>query len=230
MPTPLRFPRAVLFDVGDTLLVEKRFDLEAGIASVAGTRATIPILARAFRAEVTERHLRQSEPLLAAWMRESIPELQPRSIESIEDTVWAAIVTLEPQPGVATVLRALAEDGVLLGAVSNAAFSSRVLQAELERHGLATYLRFVLTSADAGSRKPAGAIFEAAIARLEVAAADVWFVGDTLEEDIAGAHGAGAQPIWLTAQETAASPSDVPTVRGWRDFMQLYMGVRAPAG
>ena len=181
MPTRLRAPQAVLFDVGDTLLAEKRFDLEAGIASVASTQATIPMLARAFRAEVTARHLRQSEPLLAAWIRDRMPELYLRSIESIEDAVWAAIVTLEPQPGIATVLRALVEDGVVLGAVSNAAFSSRVLEGELERHGLAPYLRFVLTSADANSRKPASAIFEAAIARLGVAAADVWFVGDTLE-------------------------------------------------
>jgi HAD superfamily hydrolase (TIGR01549 family) len=223
-------PRAVLFDVGDTLLVEKRFDLEAGIASVASTHAEVATLARAFRTQVAEWHLRQSEPLLAAWLRDNASGLHLKSVESIEDTVWAAIVTLEPQHGIATVLRALADDGVVLGAVSNAAFSSRILEVELGRHGLAPYLRLVLTSADAGSRKPAAAIFDLAMAPLGVAAADVWFVGDTLEEDIVGARAAGVQPIWLTTHPSNPSHFDVPTVRNWREFMQLYVGVRAPAG
>jgi HAD superfamily hydrolase (TIGR01509 family) len=230
MPTKLRAPQAVLFDVGDTLLVEKRFDLEAGIASIAGTHLKIPTLAQAFRAEVVESHLRYSEPLLAAWLRDRVPGLSVQSVESIEDTVWAAIVTLEPQPGALTVLRTLAGDGIVAGAVSNAAFSSRILQAELGRHGLAQYLQFVLTSADRRSRKPAAAIFDAAVARLGVAAADVWFVGDTLEEDIAGARAGGLQPIWLKPHAPEASPLDVPTVRDWREFMELYASVRAPAG
>jgi HAD superfamily hydrolase (TIGR01509 family) len=223
-------PRAVLFDIGDTLLIEKRFDLEAGIASVAGTRAEIATLARDFRAEVAERHLQHSEPFLAAWLRDSVPGLDLESVESIEDKVWVAIVTLEPRPGIAMVLRALSEDGLLLGAVSNAAFSSPVLQAELERHGLASSLRFVVTSADAGSRKPAAAIFQLALTLLEVAPSDVWFVGDTLEEDIVGARVAGVQPIWLRAHASDTSPFDVPTVRDWREFMQLYDSVRALAG
>jgi putative hydrolase of the HAD superfamily len=212
MPTHLRVPRAVLFDVGDTLLVERRFDLEAGIGTVAGTHGEISTLAHAFRAEVVESHLRCEEPLLAVWLRDRLPGLSAQSVESIEDTVWAAIVTLEPRPGVATMLRTLAGDGIVAGAVSNAAFSSRILQAELGRHGLAEYLQFVLTSADERSRKPVAAIFDTAVTRLGIAAADVWFVGDTLEEDIAGARTAGLQPIWLTAHASEASALDVPTV------------------
>src|SRR3954462_8200884 len=101
MPTPLRAPLAVLFDVGDTLLAETRFDLETGIASVVNTHTHIPLLATSFRAEVVASHLRQSEPSLAGWLREHVPELVLRSAESIEDTIWDAVVSLEPQPGAA---------------------------------------------------------------------------------------------------------------------------------
>jgi HAD superfamily hydrolase (TIGR01509 family) len=226
----LRPPRAVLFDVGDTLLAERRFDLEAGIASVAGARGEVLALADAFRATVAECHRRQSEPLLAAWLRANVRELALTPVESIEDTVWAAIVTLEPQPGIAMVLRVLAGDGILVGAVSNAAFSGRVMEWELRRHGLADCFRFVLTSADVGSRKPAAGMFEVALARLEVAAADVWFVGDTLEEDIAGARAAGMQPIWLTTQAPETVAVELPTVRSWQEFATLYTNVRARAG
>jgi len=230
LPTPLRAPRAVLFDVGDTLLTETRFDLEAGIASVVSTHAHIPLLAQAFRAEVVASHLRQSEPSLAAWLRERVPELLLRSVESIEDTVWDAIVSLEPQPGTTDVLSVLAHDGVVLAAISNAAFSGRIIEKEIERHGLAGYFRFVLTSADAGVRKPVAGIFDAALARLGVAAADAWFVGDTLEEDVAGARAAGLRPIWMTSQPSHASSVELLMVRNWKELGALYASVCAPAG
>jgi HAD superfamily hydrolase (TIGR01549 family) len=216
--------------VGDTLLAETRFDLDAGIASVVSTDTHIPILATSFRAEVVASHLRQSEPSLAGWIRERVPELALRSVESIEDTVWDAVVSLEPQPGTATVLSVLARDGVVLAAISNAAFSGRMLEKELKRHGLAQYFQFVVTSADVGLRKPAVGIFAQALARLGVAAADAWFVGDTLAEDIAGARAAGLLPICMALQESPASPVELLTVRNWRELGALYESVRAPAG
>ena len=218
----LRAPRAVLFDIGDTVLAEKRFDLEAGIASVVGSRADVDALARAFRALVAESHRRQTEPLLAGWLRAAVPDLADQSVESIEDAIWPAIVTLEPRAGIVTVLSALARDGIVVGAVSNAAFSGRVLELELKRHDLADDFRFVLTSADVGSRKPAAPIFDAAVAQLRVAPADVWFVGDTYDEDIVGARAAGLTPIWFTDERLELSSVEFTVVRSWREFGDLY--------
>jgi HAD superfamily hydrolase (TIGR01509 family) len=228
--TLLRSPHAVLFDVGDTLLAETRFDLEAGIASVAGAYAQISELAAAFRAEVAACHRRRSEPLLSAWLRANVRELAYQSIESIEDALWPAIVTLEPQPGIASVLSALSGDGILMGAVSNAAFSGRVLESELRRHGLAEYFHFVLTSADARSRKPAPKMFNSALGRLGVAASQAWFVGDTLAEDVVGARDAGLQPVWFAPQAPGILGTELPTVRTWQEFGILYASARTPAG
>ncbi len=41
-----------------------------------------------------------------------------------------------------------------------------------------------------GWRKPAREIFDAAVSRLGVAANQTWFIGDTVDEDIAGARAA----------------------------------------
>jgi HAD superfamily hydrolase (TIGR01509 family) len=128
-----------------------------------------------------------------------------------------------PRPGALNVLNRLCEDGVPLATVSNAAFSGRVLRAELARHGLAESLRFVISSADLGSRKPAALLFETAVQRLGVAASDTWFVGDTLTEDVAGALGAGLPPVWFSHGDTAVRPpDDVPVVHAWSDFLMLY--------
>ena len=219
----MQFPSAILFDIGDTLLDEQWFDLEAGIGAVTRPGADVATLAAAFRSDLADHHERNSELLLAQWLMRRIPVLSSSTVVEVEDRIWGAIVSLTPRVGVATMLRRLHTDGVPVAAVSNAAFSSRVLGAELARHGLGTFLRFVLTSADLGSRKPAALLFETAVQRLGVAPSETWFVGDTLNEDIDGALRAGLQPVWIThGLETTALPFDVPVVHSWPEFLTLY--------
>lgn len=222
----LRVPRAVLFDVGDTLLEERRFDLKAGIAAVVEAPATVVALAGAFRAELAGCHRQGRELLLAGWLRARVPALAAMAAADVEDAIWRAVVTLVPRPGAAEVLRHLADHGVPAAAVSNAAFSGRVLGAELARHDFADGLRFVLSSADVAVRKPAPAIFAAALDRLGVDAAGTWFVGDRLEEDVAGARAAGLEPIWFGGGASAAPADGLATVRDWVEFLALYEGAR----
>src|SRR6187551_3404695 len=127
-------PASALFDVGDTLLIEERFDLEAGIAAAVGPRADSHGLAASFRTELALRHRAGRELLLAAWLRQRVPALAAESIDEVEDRIWPAVVTLSPSPGVGAVLSKLASDAVLMAAVSNASFSGRVLLRELARH------------------------------------------------------------------------------------------------
>jgi putative hydrolase of the HAD superfamily len=116
---------------------------------------------------------------------------------------------------VAALLRRLSADGVAVAAVSNASFSGRVLHRELSRHGLGADVRFVLSSADLGIRKPAPALFRAALARLGVAAERAWFVGDTFAEDVVGALAAGLTPVWLGGAPEANPGAGVLRARDW---------------
>ena len=54
---------------------------------------------------------------------------------------------------------------------------------------------FVLTSAEAGHRKPDPRIFEQAVARLGLAPEHVLHVGDSYEDDFAGAQAARLKPV-----------------------------------
>jgi FMN phosphatase YigB (HAD superfamily) len=170
-----------------------------------------------------ERHRTHREPLLAQWLRERVPALARRTIPDIEDCVWPAVVSLSPRLGVSAVLDRLVADGIPLCAVSNAAFSGRVLRGELDRHGLADSFQFVVSSADLDSRKPAPLIFTTAIAQLGVAASTAWFVGDTVSEDIVGAARAGLLPIWFCNTPSRDAPhANVPVLYAWADFVALY--------
>ena len=113
----------------------------------------------------------------------------------------------------------LLADGVLMAAVSNAAFSGRILTHELVRARLAGYLQFVISSADIGIRKPAPEIFQHALRRLHVLAQETWFVGDTLDEDIAGAAIAGLTCCLLSARPLPnGTPEGCRVVADWEEF------------
>ena len=219
----LRRPSAVLFDVGNTLLEERAFDLEAGIAAVVPNARAVARLAAAFLAHVARYHARHTELLLADWLRHEVPELAREPLVTIEDRIWFAAVTLVPRPHVETVLAELAREGVPMGAVSNAPFSARVLTAELARHGLAEHFRFVLSSADVRARKPAPAIFRAATSRLRIPPEHTWFLGDTFDDDIVGAIAANMQAILFAPSGRPSHLSDeISVVRDWPEFRMLY--------
>ena len=227
-PVPrLRYPRAVLFDVGDTLLAERNFDLAAGIQAVTGDAEMAVALALEFRDELVARHREGRELLLGEWLRARVPTLRSSPLDTVEDALWPAVVTLSPLPGIAEVLARLAADAVPAAAVSNAVFSARLLRAELERHGLAHQLRFVLSSGDHSTRKPGLAIFEEACLRLGARASDTWFVGNSLADDMVGALGAGLEPIWFgEGASLAAAPPGVTPVRDWKAFAARYESAR----
>jgi putative hydrolase of the HAD superfamily len=67
----------------------------------------------------------------------------------------------------------------------------------LEHLGLAAVLDGIVTSAEAGARKPASAVFERALALAGAGPAEAIHVGDSLEEDVAGARGVGIEPVFL---------------------------------
>ena len=80
----------------------------------------------------------------------------------------------------------------------------------------------IITSAGAGARKPAPAIFEQALALAGAGPEEAIHVGDSLDEDVAGARDAGIEPV-LVSRGGAE-------VRGVRTISSLaeLAGVRLP--
>jgi putative hydrolase of the HAD superfamily len=69
----------------------------------------------------------------------------------------------------------------------------------LDRAGLGPLFHWVITSVDAGVRKPAQEFFQYALARGGFTKDDVLFVGNQLNTDIAGAEAYGIRTVWLSA-------------------------------
>jgi putative hydrolase of the HAD superfamily len=112
-------------------------------------------------------------------------ELLPTLLESLR---------FQPFPEVAPTLARWREDGLRLVVASNWDVS---LHEVLERTGLRELLDGVVTSAQVGAAKPSGELFAAALELAGASAAEAIHVGDSLEEDIAGARAAGIDAVWV---------------------------------
>ncbi len=131
-----------------------------------------------------------------------------------EPDAWRFYDDVEPALG------ALRRRGLKLGVVSNWDTRLRGISAGL---GLDRLVDFVVISAEVGVRKPDPRIFEEALRRAGVGAAEAVHVGDLPEEDVEGARRAGLKAFLIdrarriTARE---SPPGVPVLETLADLVQ----------
>jgi putative hydrolase of the HAD superfamily len=155
-------------------------------------------LVEALRAEMAyyreHAHEGRDEASLAE-LRERCAALVSRKLGievGVDELVEA--IRFSAYPDVAPALGALRDRGLRLVAVSNWDCS---LPRVLDRCGLGGMLDGTVTSAEAGARKPDPAIFAAALELAGCDASEAVHVGDTAEEDVAGARAAGIRPLLI---------------------------------
>jgi putative hydrolase of the HAD superfamily len=82
----------------------------------------------------------------------------------------------------------------------------------LERLELAPLVDGIVTSASVGARKPAAAVFEAALRIAGFAPAQALHVGDSLAEDVDGARRAGLHAALISRGAEACDTNGVPVI------------------
>lgn len=102
-----------------------------------------------------------------------------------------------PKDGALAVLTALRDRGLKLGLISNSWSTPGCRDDELRRGGLLDLLQVRVYSSEMAVMKPHPAIFQRALAELNVDAAQAVMVGDMLEMDIGGAQGVGMRGVWI---------------------------------
>jgi putative hydrolase of the HAD superfamily len=129
----------------------------------------------------------------------------------VEVSVDALLGSLRftPFPDVVPALARLRSRGTRLVVVSNWDVS---LHEVLARARLAPLLDGIITSAEVGARKPAVEIFErAGPAQMHV--------GDSVDEDVAGALAAGLEPV-LIRRDGGAGPPGVRTIKSLAELVR----------
>jgi putative hydrolase of the HAD superfamily len=204
---PLPRPAAILLDALGTLvaLEPPAPRLRAELAARFGLEVSDEEAAGAIAAEIAYYRAHLDEGRDAT----SLAALRRRCAEALRSALPGAGADLEVDPLVEALLAALRftafpdarpaletarRRGQRLVVVSNWDVSLIGVLRGLELEPL---LDAIVTSAGTGARKPAPAIFEHALGLAGVAAADAIHVGDTLDEDVAGARAAGIEPVLI---------------------------------
>jgi HAD superfamily hydrolase (TIGR01549 family) len=100
---------------------------------------------------------------------------------------------------------------------------------KLEGSNLTRYFDLVVAMDDAGASKPEAAMFHHALNRLSLTeAATVWHIGDSLANDVTGAHNAGLRSVWLNrngALRAAHHPEPHHEIASLRELVVLLEGL-----
>jgi putative hydrolase of the HAD superfamily len=139
---------------------------------------------------------------------------------------WARSHHFELYEDVPDVLKALTSAGVKVGLISN---SHRPLDEFQSHFELREFISAAVSSADHGFMKPNPSIFLEALARLNVAPAGAVMVGDSLQQDVAGALNVGMRAVLLQRGDIAGPRSlavhdaSVPVIRSLRELPDLVI-------
>lgn len=80
--------------------------------------------------------------------------------------------------------------------------ASALQRAKIERLNIKELFSATYISGEVGIAKPDARIFTKACADLGVEPADVYYVGDSIRNDIEGSASAGLRPIWINREQT----------------------------
>ncbi|HUA02843.1 MAG TPA: HAD-IA family hydrolase [Solirubrobacteraceae bacterium] len=214
MPSGASSPRAILLDALGTLValqppapllrveLADRFGLEV---SESEAESAIAAEIAFYRAHLDEGRDATSLRALRRRCAEALRSALPGDGLELDPLVDALLASLRftPFADVRPALVAARERGQRLVVVSNWDASLHGVLRALELEPL---LDGILTSAEAGARKPSPAIFEQALALAGASPQQAIHVGDSLEEDVAGARAAGIEPVLVRRDGGPVAP------------------------
>lgn len=208
----MKMLRAVLFDLGGTLIVEGEDDRTSARAALqeisrnahsrnfsSDPRKLVLNYVKQRRIHNRIRGKFNVEIHLRSWLSELLSSTFGEDAdekflkEAMETFIKFRMMKLSLYPEVSSVLEELSER-YLLGAVTNIS-SEDVPHIALRKLGLEGLFRVVVTSAELGVRKPYPWMFLYALRMLKVGSNESVFVGNSLENDVQGAKTVGMKAV-----------------------------------
>ena len=233
-------PKMILFDYGQTLVNEAKFDGVKGTEAVLQyatknkynrTAAQIQAVADEMNGELgrfdpARRHLLQVEipnDMFCGYLYESQGvELSIRGAKR-DKVFWDAASPGVPSEGIEDFLSFLKEQGIRTAVLSNITYCGEALENRLQEVLPNHQFEFILATSEYMYRKPHRRIFEFALQKAELTHEEAWYIGDNYECDVEGAKNAGLFPVWyLGATEKPQEPKEgILTVKSWEEIKAL---------
>jgi putative hydrolase of the HAD superfamily len=227
-------PKAILFDLGDTIIQYSDFnpsrgnkevlkyckhtniDIENDIDSL-GLELSNYINSK--REETNLEHSCQSfQRLLFSLINVEI-DLTPLEMELIFNK---HAFTRRIMPGFIDFLDFLREKDIRIAILSNSSFSGKALEVEIKELSIPANFEFIVSTSDYCLRKPDPRIFKVCLNKLNLDKDEVWYVGNKLEYDILGANNAGMKAVWFNMlNEENVYNYDCKIVRNYNELEEI---------
>lgn len=238
----MKLPKMVLFDYGQTLITEQKFDGVKGTEAVLrhAVKNKYHLSAEQVQAKANEinrdcgrffdperRHLLQTEipnTMFTPYLYESLGIEIALSNSEIDSVFWDAAAPGAPTEGIKNFLEYLKARDIRTGVISNIAYAPSVVAARINRLLPENAFEFILASSNYIFRKPHRRLFDLALEKAELQAEEAWYIGDQYECDIKGSLNAGLFPVWyIGAIDLPYSPDNsILTVTHW-DELRTWM-------
>ena len=195
--------KAVLFDLGDTVIENKAIDLGKGLVATLKPVLNHPNFAPIINDMIAYLNQRNDlEYQIDEFFARIEKECDYKCPEDIEEQLFIASCDDQLMDGIISCLQALKADNYITGIVSNSLFHQEVLKCELDKLGIGTYFDFIIASANAKYRKSSPIIFECAYQELlkikpDLKKEEVLFIGDNLEFDYQSPLAFGFNALWF---------------------------------
>ena len=195
----MTMPKAILFDLDDTLLdrartFERYFDkFAARYAEQLG-----PCEKQALQTAILDADGRgyRTRDQMAQLLLKTLPWRSKPDVREIVDNYRIDFLDCAYlSDGIHALLDDLHARGIKTGVITNG--ESIVQRRKLEGLGLAGRMDVIAVSEEVGFKKPHPAIFSWTLDKLGVAAAETWFIGDHPDNDIIAAEAVGMTAFWL---------------------------------
>lgn len=235
----MKKPKMILFDYGQTLVNEAKFDGVKGTAEVLKyaivnkynrTAEEIQEVADAINHELgrfdpLRRHLFQIElpfTMFTSYLYESQGIKLSIPYNQLEKIFWDFASPGTVTDGIIEFLLFLKEQGIRTGVISNITYSGRALEERINALIPNNEFEFIIATSEYMFRKPNHRIFDIALEKAGLQAEDVWYIGDQYECDIVGSRNAGIFPVWYigASEMSHIEKEDVLTIRNWNELME----------
>lgn len=237
---PIKLPKMILFDYGQTLVNERSFDGIKGTEAVlqyatknkynksAGEVQKIAstINKELGRFDSKRSHLLQMEipnHMFTKYLYASQGIELSICSEDIDRIFWNAAAPGVPTEGVEDFLQFLKQKNIRTGVISNISYCGKVVEERINSCLPENDFEFIIATSEYMYRKPNRHIFELALEKAELSSEEVWYIGDNYECDIVGASNAGLFPVWYMGDinKDLELKKDILVIQSWRELYEM---------
>ncbi len=230
---------AILFDIDDTLydqVVPFRKAVDKIVPGLSGISYEELFRWRAHHSEISFRMALKQEITMEEMYRYRVQktfaefgiEVSDEDAMAFQEAYEQSQKELELSAYMEQLLKYCQEQGVLLGIISNGPAEHQMGKAKTLGMGRWIPEEWTFISGAIGIVKPDLRIFRIAEERmgLDLETTEIWFVGDSFANDIAGAAGAGWKTIWLNHRGKSLPEGDVVPDRVVSTDEELYQVIQ----